>query len=107
MDKVGGYYYVPKKRKRKRKHFDDEVHLPSDTKINRALKAPINYPEAGMDNAVLPPEKVVSNPIKKWVDKLFQPLTTPDDAIADITTQTFMPTALGWSFIKNGSTFIW
>lgn len=94
MNRPGDYYYVPK-RARKRGTHANEAKMPTDTGLSRAVKPPINYPEAGPDNNILPANKVVVNPPKKWVDKFFQPIHVPDQGVGDITTQTFMPTTMG------------
>ena len=75
-----------------------KVQLPSDTLISGPLKAPTNFPEVGINNATLPDSKIHVNPSSKWVDKFFKPLEMPDREIANIVTQTFLPTSLG-SFI--------
>lgn len=95
MNRAGDYFYVPKRaRKRAR---NDNSKMPTDTGMSQLIRPPINYPQTGPDNAVLPTEKVVVNPAKKWVEKFFQPLTVPDQTVGvgNITRHTVTPTTIG------------
>jgi len=56
------------------------------------------FSESGPDSTILPANKVVVNPHKKWVEKFFQPLTVPDQSVGvgKITKNTISPTSIGW-----------
>ena len=94
---AGDYIYVPKRRSSKRQSNKEAWGLPAEPMTGKALfRPPIAYPEGGNDTTILPADAVtVDNTNKQWVDKLFEPLTTPNDALGSISTHKIMPTTLG------------
>ena len=71
--------------------------LPADTGMSQPIKKPKIYPESGPDSAILPADKVVTKPAKKWVDKYFQPLEVPDQnaGVGNYKVTTINPTSIG------------
>ena len=94
MNRVGEYFYVPKRARKRKTNNDDK--MPTDTGMSNPIKKPLNYSETGPDNSILPDNKVVVKPVKKWVDKFFQPLTVPDQSVGvgNITKSIITPTSI-------------
>ena len=85
-----------KKKTRKSKKSRAELALPADTLIGGALRAPVNYPETGMSNDILAPSNIGKESVKTWVhNKFFAPVNVPNDCIANIEEQQFLPVAFG------------
>ena len=92
---AGDYIYVPKKRS-KRLTNKEAWALPAEPLVAPMFRSPIAYPEGGTENTILPRDAVtVDSTTKQWVDKLFQPLTTPNDTLGNFSTLKVMPTTLG------------
>lgn len=104
---------VEKKRKssekqRRRRHA---AATPSDDKRRRRYRKrhykeniiapPLNYPEAGINNVVLPASKVKTETQDQWVSHLFQPLSTPNQSANKIYTQQIQPVTLGLLYIDD------
>ena len=94
MNKMGDYFYVPKRARKRVKHAD-KMH--SDTGMSQPIKAPKMYPETGPESSILPANKVETTPAKKMVDNMFRKLKVPDQnvGVGNVTTTTINPTSLG------------